>query len=84
MTGVKALVEAILDGKLSCYPGSAYLLRYEDGQEEIVYYPRYAKRARPEKFEIIATARWNGEDCWTIYFNDQAVVTINTNIDVYD
>ena len=88
MTGVEMLVEAILDGKLSYYRGtgsSAYVVRYEDGKQEIVYNPHKARLARPDmKFEIIASARW--EDClgnprWTIYFDDQAVAAIATESD---
>jgi hypothetical protein len=80
---VEKLIDAILDGQLSCYQatGSAYVVQYQDGKQEIVYNPRNAKRARPDmKFEVVATARW-GEDCWTIYFNDQAVAAITTNSD---
>jgi len=88
MTGVQMLVEAILNGKLGYYRetgSSAYVVRYEDGKQLIVYNAHKARHARPGmKFEIIATARW--EDClgnprWTIYFDDQAVAAIATESD---
>lgn len=91
MTGVEMLVEAILDGKLSYYRetgSTAYVVRYEDGKQEIVYNALTASHSRPDmNFEIVASAKWEdrlGNPQWTIYDGDdydQAVAAIATNSD---
>ena len=84
MTGVEMLVEAILNGKLSYYRetgSSAYVVRYEDGKQEIVYNAHKARRARPDmKFEIVACAKWEhklGNPQWTVYdYGDGEAVAV--------
>jgi len=86
---VEMLVKAILENQLKYYQATgstAYLVEYEDGEQEIVYNSLSAREARPEvEFEIIASARWEdnlGNPAWTIYDGDgEAVAAIATDID---
>jgi hypothetical protein len=81
---VEKLIDAILDGQLSCYQATgstAYVVLYEDGKQEIVYNALSARHSRPGmKFEIVASARW--EDClgnpqWTVYdYGDGEAVAV--------
>ncbi len=88
MKAVEKLVDAILKGELSYYQATgstAYVVEYEDGKQEIVYNSLSAKEARPgASFEMVASAKWEdnlGNPAWTIYFGDEAVAAIATEID---
>ena len=85
---IELLKEAILKGELSYYQATgsyAYVAQYEDGELQIVYNSLSAKEARPGvEFEIVASAKWEdnlGNPAWTIYFGDEAVAAIATEID---
>ena len=86
---VEMLVKAILEGELGYYQATgstAYVAKYEDGVQEIVYNALSAKEARPGVgFTMVASAKWEdrlGFPQWTIYDNDgEAVAAIATEVD---
>ena len=89
MAAVEMLVKAILEGELGYYQATgstAYVVEYEDGEQEIVFNALSAREARPGvRFKMVASAKWEdrlGFPQWTIYDDDgEAVATIATEID---
>ena len=89
MAAVEMLVKAILEGELGYYQATgstAYVVEYEDGEQEIVFNALSAREARPGvRFKMVASAKWEdrlGNPQWTIYDDGgETVAVVATEVD---